>query len=165
MPEKRFSLPFWWQNCCIYHRNCRFKSVACSQGCFVFPGSFSCSLQKKRLANFYRHGYRSQLLFPFILISKFTCMTMRRVVALLQSLESSRQSMMYSLCSIFPLTMLSTCLALFWRVEFLLPGAAEMRPTITTLMKGGNLFYDFYMTIIQQKDHLYIICKIVAKSF
>ena len=37
------------------------------------------------------------------------CMTRRRVVALLQSLESSRHRMMYSFCSIFMRTMASTC--------------------------------------------------------
>ena len=57
-----------------------------------------------------------------------TCMTSLRVVALLQSLLSSRQRMMYSFCSILVRTMASTWRALFCSVELRLPGAAEMRP-------------------------------------
>jgi hypothetical protein len=55
-------------------------------------------------------------------------MTSLRVVALLQSLLSSRQRMMYSFCSILVRTMASTWRALFCSVELRLPGAAEMRP-------------------------------------
>lgn len=57
-----------------------------------------------------------------------TCMTRRRVVALLQSLVSSRHRMMYSFCSIFMRTMPSTCLALFCMMLFRLPGAADINP-------------------------------------
>ncbi len=55
-------------------------------------------------------------------------MTRRRVVALLQSLESSRQRMMYSFCSIFKRTICSTCRALFCRLLLRFPGAAEISP-------------------------------------
>lgn len=57
-----------------------------------------------------------------------TCMTRRLVVALLQSLVSSRHSRMYSFCSIFWRTMPSTCLALFCITLLRRPGAAEIRP-------------------------------------
>lgn len=60
-----------------------------------------------------------------------TCITRRRVVALLQSLVSSRHRMMYSLCSIFMRTMPSTCLALFCMMLLRRPGAADMRPIAT----------------------------------
>ncbi len=59
-----------------------------------------------------------------------TCMTRRRVVALLQSLESSRQRMMYSRCSILLRTMFSTCLALCCSAALRRPGAAEISPAL-----------------------------------
>ena len=55
-------------------------------------------------------------------------MTKRRVVALLQSLVSSRHRMMYSRCSILLRTMPSTCFWLFCSVLLRRPGAAEIRP-------------------------------------
>jgi len=55
-------------------------------------------------------------------------MTMRRLVALDQSLESSRHRMMYSFCSILRRTMFSTCFALCCRLLLRRPGAAEIRP-------------------------------------
>ena len=55
-------------------------------------------------------------------------MTMRREVALDQSLESSRHRMMYSFCSIFARTMPSTCFALACSPLLRRPGAALIRP-------------------------------------
>ncbi len=55
-------------------------------------------------------------------------MTVLLVVALLQSLESSRHKMMYSRCAILLFTMASTALAATCRPLFFLPGAALMRP-------------------------------------
>ena len=49
-------------------------------------------------------------------------------MALLQSLESSRQRMMYSRCSILLRTMFSTCFALCCSAALRRPGAAEMSP-------------------------------------
>ncbi len=57
-----------------------------------------------------------------------TAMTILRVVALLQSLESSRHRMMYSLWAILLFTMASTALAATCRPLFFLPGAALIRP-------------------------------------
>lgn len=65
-----------------------------------------------------------------------TCCTMRLVLALLQSLVSSRHRMMYSRCCIFDLTMLSTWREAICRLLFLRPGAAEMRPA-GQRCKGG----------------------------
>ena len=57
-----------------------------------------------------------------------TCMTILRVVALDQSLLSSRHRMMCSFCSILARTMASTCWEKPCSVAFFFPGAAEMRP-------------------------------------
>lgn len=65
-------------------------------------------------------------------------MTRRRVVALLQSFESSRHRMMYSFCSIFMRTMASTCRALLCSVLLRLPGAAEMRPAGQARGRAGG---------------------------
>ena len=56
------------------------------------------------------------------------CITRRRVVALDQSLVSSRHSRMYSLCSIFVRTMASTCFALACSCPLRRPGAALINP-------------------------------------
>ena len=55
-------------------------------------------------------------------------MTTRRVVALFQSLLSSRHRMMYSRCAILARTMPSTWRAAVCRPMLRLPGAGEMRP-------------------------------------
>lgn len=55
-------------------------------------------------------------------------MTRRRVVALDQSLLSSRHRMMYSGVCIFWRTMCSTCCDATCSSLFLLPGAAEINP-------------------------------------
>ena len=61
-------------------------------------------------------------------------MTSRRVVALVQSLLSSRHKMMYSGVCIFCRTMASTCCDAVCNADVFLPGAAEMRPTsVSTL--------------------------------
>jgi hypothetical protein len=65
--------------------------------------------------------------------TRCTCITRRRVVALDQSLVSSRQRMMYSFCSIFARTMPSTCLAEFWSEWLRRPGAAEMSPAFANV--------------------------------
>mmetsp|Transcript_68714 Transcript_68714/g.217316 ORF Transcript_68714/g.217316 Transcript_68714/m.217316 type:complete len:200 (+) Transcript_68714:266-865(+) len=76
-----------------------------------------------------------------------TCMTSFRVVALLQSLVSSRQRMMYSCCIILPLTMASTCLAeVCWGV-WRFPGAAEMRPGVSMMVRFGQYLYSILITI------------------
>ena len=49
-------------------------------------------------------------------------------MALDQSLESSRQRMMYSRCSILLRTMFSTCFALCCSAALRRPGAALIRP-------------------------------------
>lgn len=76
-----------------------------------------------------------------------TCMTRRRVVALLQSLLSSRHSRMYSRCSIFSLTMASTWRALVCSPVFRLPGAAEMRPGVSMMVRLGQYLYSIFTTI------------------
>lgn len=63
-----------------------------------------------------------------------TAMTRRRVVALVQSLLSSRQRMIYSGRAILALTIASTCCDACTRPPFSLrlpPGAAEIKPADT----------------------------------
>ena len=84
---------------------------------------------------------RAQILCPSLLVVSMrqagrTCMTRRRDVALLQSLESSRQRMMYSRCSILLRTMFSTCLALCCSAALRRPGAAEINPATTCMCQN-----------------------------
>jgi hypothetical protein len=67
--------------------------------------------------------------------NQHTCITTRRVVALFQSLLSSRHRMMYSRCAILARTMPSTCFAAVCRPMLRLPGAGEIRPFVVVLFR------------------------------
>mmetsp|Transcript_10581 Transcript_10581/g.29131 ORF Transcript_10581/g.29131 Transcript_10581/m.29131 type:complete len:353 (+) Transcript_10581:889-1947(+) len=76
-----------------------------------------------------------------------TAMTRRLVVALDQSFESSRQRMMYSFCSILARTMASTWRELFCSPALRLPGAAEMSPGVSMMVRLGQYLYSMRTTI------------------
>ena len=65
-------------------------------------------------------------------------MTVLRVVALFQSLVSSKHMMMYSGCAILCLMMASTCLEAVCRPAYFFPGAAEIRPGVSMMVKLGQ---------------------------
>lgn len=75
------------------------------------------------------------------------CMTSRRVVALAQSLQSSRHSKMYSRCSILDRTMASTARALACASACLRPGAALSKPGVSMMVKLGQNLYSILNTI------------------
>jgi len=75
------------------------------------------------------------------------CITTRLVVALLQSLQSSRQSIMNSLCCILARTSDSTARACACMDLFLRPGAGATSPGVSIMVRLGQYLYSTFIII------------------